>query len=252
MRMLRFLGRTWRLSSRAVMVLIVAGMLALNLATLTVSAISAVVSETLSAVGISTVAAREATKKLELKKERDAARRAARKAEQKLAVKTAREAEIKAAAATSRRMAREITEGVARRARARAIRNSASVFGESIPFLGVAVITASLALEIKDACDTAQDMRAMQAALEADGDPVLARERAERQFDCVQEFGDQVRIPTRAEIWDAIVNSPSQVWDTARASYDDLPEISFSRAYDWVIASGALLIESIDLGGDDE
>lgn len=251
MRLVRLLWLTLRFSTRTIMALIVVLMLLFNLATLTISAVSAAVSTALSGVGITTVAAREAMEKLQLRQELASAQRTARSAEARLARSYAREAERKAAAATSRRVSHEITEGVVRRAQRRALRNSTSVFGEAIPFFGVAVITASIALEIKDACATARDMRAMQAALDADGDPVKAREQAESSFDCAKEFGDQVRVPTRAEIWEAIVKSPSQVWEAARATYDGLPDVSFSGIYERVLAGGARLMDGLGMGADE-
>lgn len=254
MRLLRLIGRGWRLSSRATMVLIVVAMLGLNLATLTVSALNAAVSGVLSAANITTVAARFAADKARLATERDVARKAAREAEAKAARALARRSERKAAIKASRKVVRDLSQKVAFRAERRAIRETASVFAEALPFLGIAVLAASIGFEVKDACDTARDMKAMQAALDTEGDPEGARERVMKEFDCVKEFGDQVRIPTRDEIWDAAVTSPGRAWAAARDYYDDLPSVSFSdgfeRSYEWLTGWGKSLLDLAGLGDE--
>jgi len=79
--------------------------------------------------------------------------------------------------------------------------NLGSVFAESIPFWGIAVIVGATTVELSAACDTMADLHEMQI--------LFATEQA------VPSERDEVcglQVPTRQEIWTAIKASPQAVW----------------------------------------
>lgn len=53
--------------------------------------------------------------------------------------------------------ARKVSKRLVSRAAANATRNASSVFGESIPYVGIAIILGVTALDIRDACETVKD-----------------------------------------------------------------------------------------------
>ncbi len=208
---IRYLATLFKFSIKSVLIVFLVLSLLLNVAILTVSGVQAVMSGVFSAVGIGTVAVSEVTE------------RAARKK-------------------ATRKISRSISGRVIKRAERSAVRNSASVFGESIPFLGVAVIVGALALEIKDSCDTARDISALAAVIEADGNPEAAMAKAEEEFDCRELIGDAIEVPTTDKVWAVIRQSPSTAWNGAQEFYDDLPDVSFSGSYEWLLEAGQSLL----------
>lgn len=187
--------------------------LTFNVAVLTVTGVYTAASAALSAVGVTTVAAREAGEKL-------ARRNATRKIGQE----------------TARKVTHRMQRGAAR--------NIASVGGEAIPVLGVAVIAGALVLEINDACETAADMAGLEAALRTEGDPEIARLAAVESFDCRamirEELPDYDALPTKQEIWDRVKSAPRDAYDRAIEAGIELREVDWSgragRAVEWVVA----------------
>ena len=59
---------------------------------------------------------------------------------------------------TNKNVAGKITKRIAKRTTRGAIRNIASIPAEAVPYLGIPVIIAITALEIKDACETMKDV----------------------------------------------------------------------------------------------
>ncbi|MGR3760792.1 hypothetical protein ACUXV3_11775 [Roseobacteraceae bacterium NS-SX3] len=181
----RLIRRFWSLLAVTVLV----ASLAFNMALLTMTGVYTAASSALSALGVTTVAAREA------------AERAGRKK-------------------ATRRIAREAAEKVTRRMQRGAARNIASAAGEAIPVAGVAVIAGALALEVKDACDTAADMAGLEAALAADGNADAARQAAIESFDCVamirEELPGYEDLPAAADIWESVRTAPAAAFEAAR------------------------------------
>lgn len=169
--------------------------LAFNVATLTVSGVYAAASGALSAVGFTTVAAREAGERL-----------TRRKAAQKIG--------------------RETTRRVSRRVQRGAVRNISSVAGEAIPVVGVAVIAGALSLEVKDACDTAADMAGLEAALATETDPEAAGRFATEAFDCTAMIREQLpdfqELPSVDELLAIVTTTPQVAWEAATVYYDGL------------------------------
>ncbi len=93
----------------------------------------------------------------------------------------------------------------------------------SLPVIGVGVIAAATAWELRDACLMMGEMRALDAAFNPD-DPVREDEV------CGME------VPTRAELWEKVRASPGAVWAGAQGLYDDLPELSaaYGRGAGWL------------------
>lgn len=191
---LRFCGLPFRVIRRSATffaVLALVASLAFNVATLTITGVYAAASGALSAVGVTTVAAREAGERM-----------ARRKTVQKVGRKTA--------------------ERVSRRAQRSAARNIASVGGEAIPFVGIAVIAVALAMEIDDACDTAADMAGLEAALTTEDDAEMVRDKTVEEFDCSTLIPDYDDLPDGAAIWTAMISAPHSAWTSSVALYDDL------------------------------
>ncbi len=94
-----------------------------------------------------------------------------------------------------------------------ATRNVASAFGESIPLYGIAINAGVTAWEIRDACETMKDMRAISDAFE---------------LDSVQEV-DQVcglDVPTSEEIQEKLVSAPGVILaEIESLDLAELPEI---------------------------
>jgi hypothetical protein len=197
------LFRVFRRCVMLVAVLVFVASLALNFSVLTVSGIYGTASAALSGIGVTTVAAREAS-----------ARFAARKARQKIG--------------------RQTTENVTRRAQRGAVHSVTSAGGKSIPVIGLAVVAGALVFEVKDACDTAADMAGLQAALESEGDPELARQRAKDTFDCKEmirkELPEFTDLPTRNDLWAEIRERPAAAWASAKRNMLELPDFSENYA----------------------
>jgi hypothetical protein len=128
-----------------------------------------------------------------------------------------------------RKLAREAvkdTSGrLARRVSIASSRNVASVFAESLPFVGVGVIVGATLWEVKDSCEMMKDLHELDVAF-----------NPENAIDGTEVCG--LRVPDRAEVWHTIRESPADAWGAAKANIPDLPD--FSGAYvsglEWVIA----------------
>lgn len=182
---------------RAVVLVLLLASLALNIATVTSTAVFAAVSGAVSAVtGLTTVAAREA------------GLRAAR-----------------------RDVMRTTTQRVTTRMQRSAARSSATVFAEAIPLVGVGVIAAALALEIRDACDTARDMHVLNGLLEKpDADPATLADN----FSCSDLIPQVEDLPDGKAILQGMRASPGRAWSASRVWFDTLPDIPVPNLPWWL------------------
>lgn len=185
---------------RAVVLFLLLASLALNIATVTSTAVFAAVSGAVSAAtGLTTVATREAGL--------HAKRRGA-----------------------VRKTARQVTTRMQRSA----ARSSASVFAEAIPFVGIGVIAAVLALELRDACDTARDMHVLDGMMaEPDADPAVL----EADFACADLIPQVDDVPDREAILKGMRETPGKAWAASRVWIDGLPEFTSSTlatGSDWL------------------
>ena len=116
-------------------------------------------------------------------------------------------------------------------------RNVGAMFGEAIPFYGVAVIAAATAWEVKDMCDMMGDIYALEVAL----NPSVAVPP-----DRTEACG--IQVPTTAEIWSEIKRSPGAVWAKTKRVYSNLPDFSeflysvtvepAMASWDWMFGDG--------------
>ncbi len=90
---------------------------------------------------------------------------------------------------TSERVTRRITRG--------AIRNTGSVFGEALPLIGITVIVAATTWELKDACDTMDDLYQLDIAFNPEN-----AVPADRSEVC------GLKVPTKEEIWQTVKGQP--------------------------------------------
>lgn len=247
MTMLRRLARTLRWTVAALgglwsvlMMLLMAGSLALSIAMAVVPAVFAAVSGVVETVtGIRSLHSRQIARETRLA---DNLTRAAAEAAERRAV-TGRADNLARALADSRaaqaRMARELADSpvtcrgtrmaareavkdtatrVSRRTAVATTRNVASMAGEALPVIGVGVIAAATAWELRDACLMMGEMRALDAAFNPD-DPVTDDEIC------------GLTPPTREELWQMVRSSPGAAWDAARGLYDGLPDVSPGGSY---------------------
>lgn len=95
----------------------------------------------------------------------------------------------------------EVADGIERRTVRAAAANSGAIFGEAVPFYGIAVIVAATSVELKLSCDTMNDLYDLSVALAPE--TAVPEERTEV---C------GLQVPTREEVWQGIVASPETVW----------------------------------------
>lgn len=252
MRLIRGVWRALRLALAALgglwsvlMMLLMAGSLALSIAMTVIPAVFAAVSGVVESVtGIRSLATRQVTREAALTDDLVRANRlaATEAAERRAATGRADNLarELAASRTAQARMAREMANSpvtyrgsrmaareavkdtadrVARRTAIATTRNIASMPGEALPVIGVGVIAAATAWELSDACAMMGEMRALDAAFNPD-DPVTPDEVC------------GMKVPTRAELWQMIKSSPGAVWEGAKAMYDGLPDVALTRGYD--------------------
>lgn len=181
-----------------------------NIAVLTVSGVFSAASGVLSAAGLTTVAAGEAGEK-----------RAHRKA--------------------TGTIVRQTAAGVTARVRKGAARNVASVAGEAVPVVGIAIIAGALAYDVADACETPRDMAALEAALLAETEPEAASAAAREDFDCRSIIPNYNNLPTSNEIYAAMRAGTQRVWDASVLQIDRLKAANVTPADDvWDSVTGTI------------
>ena len=217
--------RAFKIGTKSVLAFLLVLSVVLNIATVTISGVYSVVSGAASVIGLSTVAARAAKEKIADRKaaaERAVADRKA-SAERKAADRAAADRKKK-----TKKVVQDTSKRVSSRMARGAARNSAAALGEAIPFVGVAVIAGGLAIEVKDACETAKDMKGLEAAIDADGDPVSAQKKAMAEFNCTDLIPNANDLPKRQDIWAGMLAAPGKAWKKASAVIADLPERDLS------------------------
>ena len=236
--------------SKVALLCLTVALLALNVASVTSSAVFSAASSLVSWVpGLVSVKARHREKiaslrsradrlEVDLKRERQS-----REAAEQMVKASKRRLRSGLLARQGRRLLRkqitnETKDRVFARIKRQAARNSDSVIGEAIPFLGVTVIAASIAYDIKDSCDTARELSGLFAAVETDGDQTRARKQAEDAFECTSLIPNRDDLPTAKGIWEKVKASPGAAWKASQGYYANLPEWSdvssgFSSRMQW-------------------
>ena len=92
-------------------------------------------------------------------------------------------------------------------------RSVGAVFGEAVPFFGIAVIVAATTWELSDACDTMDDLYELDIAFNPDN--VVPADHSEV---C------GLQVPTKEEIWQFVKDSPGAAWEMAKELMPELPE----------------------------
>lgn len=121
-----------------------------------------------------------------------------------------RDAELK----KQRRTVRRLTSKIAKRTEVGAVRNVGSMFGESVPVYGIAVIVGVTGWEITDACLTMRDMEELNSAFGiSDAD-------VDRRRVC------GLQVPTVDEVKTTIISGPGEVWAAVKENTPnlDLPD----------------------------
>ena len=118
-----------------------------------------------------------------------------------------------------RRAAAATLVTIRNRTQRNAFRNAASVVAEGLPWVGVGVVLTVTALELEDACSTMRDLGEVQemfgASLTASSSEVCG-----------------IELPTKSEIWDAIVASPHDIWGLLTTEFPEL--VADGANFEWI------------------
>jgi hypothetical protein len=107
----------------------------------------------------------------------------------------------------SKRISRRVVVG--------ATRNIATMFGEAVPFIGIAVIVGTTTWELQEACETLKDVNELESA-----------------FGSTENAGEDIRtvcgqtVPSKEEVWESVKTSPEKAWGSAKEQIPSLPKYS--------------------------
>ena len=221
--LLRALARGLGAIPKLALVLVVLASLALNAATVLSSAVFGLVSGAAAlAVGASrTVQGRQAARVAGL--QADNARLARAAAASRVTYRGANVAAREAVEDTAARVTRRLTVATTR--------NVTSMAGEALPVVGLGVVAAATAGEVHDACELMREMGELERA--------FAGTAPSEDEICGQQ------VPTGAELWAMVKDSPAAAWDAATGLYDGLPDWSVSGTYQSIIGWGAGAYDSL-------
>ena len=229
-----------RATKSTFILLLFLGSIALNIASLTVSSVSAALSGLIYAVsGATTLYDRARLQSFqieglktennrvskELKTQKSATKILAKEvASGKTEIKTLKatsEIDFKGKKRSVKEAAEEVAQSVKKRVARSTTANVGSIAAEGIPYWGIAVNAATTALELKLACDSMKDM---DEFLLATG--TLAAEDSETGRIC------GIELPSAESIWARVKIAPRAIWIGATKSLDTLgdalPEPNFS------------------------
>ena len=147
-----------------------------------------------------------------------AERIARRELRSQLADKTIAVAALSNASKTAKKEAAEAATRVSARMKKAAVRETAAMPAEALPWLGATVIVAATTLELADMCATIKDMTKLQRAL----DPKIVAPPEQAQVCGMQ-------VPTKEEILEAAKKAPGKVW---QASVDLMPTAEELKSID--------------------
>jgi hypothetical protein len=195
-------SRLLKSSTSTLLTIVLIAALALNIATLTVSSVFNLMSSAIDLIAAKTVGEAVTI-------------RTKHKAEVKNLKTQISDFEIKQRKTSA--AVRNTTRRVAHRVAKATARSTSSIAAESIPYIGIGVIVGVTALELHDACETMKDLHALDVAF----NPEAANDANEV---CGQA------VPTKGEIIDSVMESPSKAWNAATETVADLP--SWDEALD--------------------
>lgn len=131
----------------------------------------------------------------------------------------------------------DMSDSVRGRTKKVAAANVASMAGEAIPFVGAAVIVASVTYELKNSCDTMKDIAEIAAQIDPTYD-------ADDETGLVCGMG----IPSAQEVLAAVKSSPQAAWAAAQGAYggtvSTIPDwqqltAGSHAAWSWLLDTGA-------------
>jgi hypothetical protein len=134
---------------------------------------------------------------------------------------------------------------ISKRAVVTSSREVGSMAGEAIPYIGAAVIVGATALELKDLCETLQDMGELQRAISPEAMP-----SEDEKTVCNQP------IPTREALWESVKGSPKAAWQAARGAIPtleeiksfELPEMDWKGAWFTAVEGAGRALEATETG----
>lgn len=118
----------------------------------------------------------------------------------------------------------DTSERVSRRVANSSLRNAASTFGEGLPVVGIGVIVAATAWELRDSCQLMLEMRELDAAFNPEN-PISEDEVC------------GIVPPTRQELWARIKSSPGAIWEESKDFYNELPDVSLDTSRGWIVST---------------
>lgn len=209
--------------SKGALLLLMAGAIALSVATTTISTVFNTMSSVIEAVvGPKTVRAKQSSQLGAMATENDALKKRAGSLADENRRLTREIAENRVIYRGEKTLAKEAVKDtsarVARRVTFASSRNVASVFAESLPFVGIGVIVGATVWELTDSCEMMNDLHELDVAF-----------NPENAIDGGEVCG--MRVPDSAEVWKAIRESPSDVWAKAREYTPELPNFSETYAH---------------------
>ncbi len=174
-------------------------------------AVQTAVGAAASAVGLRTVAARQAD---------SIARTSAMLAAEREALRKTKAAldETRKVGDAARKRAKETAERVNRRLQRAAAREAAVMPAKIIPVLGATAIVAATTWEIHDMCETMKDMSELARAFDSVSAPA-----AEGPTVCSME------VPYRKELFERAMSPPTETWESVRAALDGLGSEEIGR-----------------------
>jgi hypothetical protein len=201
--------KTWLIAST------ILGLVSMNVLTLLSEAVHDVLFGGVKAV-LATVAQEEVLSRLlrnspTVKRKSDVATATRVLSEEKAAISASKKAlelkhaELARVSAVRSGVAKKMSKRLATRAVVNATRNSTSIFAESIPYIGVAVVLGVTALDLRDTCETLKDMNEVNAAFDLEPE------------DQTKVCG--IHVPTKAEV---LVKVKSEAHATYKAAMEAL------------------------------
>lgn len=209
--------------SKGALLLLMAVSIALSVAITTLSTVFNMMSSVVEAVvGPRTVRAKQSSQLASLATENDALKLRAESLADENRRLTRELADNQVTYRGEKRLAREAVKDtsarLARRVSFASSRNVASVFAEALPFVGIGVIVGATVWEVTDSCEMMKDLHELDVAF-----------NPESAIEGTEVCG--MRVPDRAEVWQTIRESPSEVWAKAREYTPELPDFSETYAY---------------------
>lgn len=205
----------WAALRRTLVVLVIMGMLALNVASVMVPAVASAVSTAVSAITKApTVYSRLTGQIAKKNKALLKAASALTKAGDEIHLRNVSLKRLQGQIANMKSGVVRATKSVRRRVAKDAGRNVASVFGESIPYVGVAVAAGVTAYELRDACETMRDMFTLEVATGTETEGLAEVDRI-----C------GISVPSKEQVWAVVKASPKWAWNSAVAVLPDVPDL---------------------------